>query len=292
MKRLRLFDLTRMFSDIPINGATDVKARVKNLNGLFPWRASADTSWERPSIYSKWMLSKVQKNIGRSLLDLADVVPANTAAFQAATEGIFTHTLMMHHRTYVTAKHPGSAASRGQELDGELPPKLPDLFAPELAEFYRYAIEQHCQNHTHVCTYSLKSVKRVTLTEIQLYAGELHTTDMLALPASWGTFIFVERSSFDGGLDVAALKKIYDDSKNSRVMFRLCVEIECEGSTLQRLCYTSTMMFVRSPCSCCCYCTGTEVFAITDVESNAVVQGDLNPRIATHKVLYLILLCF
>jgi hypothetical protein len=267
----------------------DVETRVKNLRGFFPWKPSgSSTHPRRPSIASILYLKFVEAGRSPPFLSRAEFIPANKVAFQAATESIFTHPLMRHHKKYVASKNPNCTDIDIKGLDGELPLKMPEIFAPDLAAFYQYAIEQHCLNHTHVCTYSLKDISKVSLTDMQWYMGAPVTANLSTGSPLRGLNVFIVPEAFAGtGVTFGnMLNKVFERVDMSRYLLRLSVEIECEGRGMVSALYRSHRSSSCAHVSLRCLSLSlAEVFAITDAESGEVLQGDLTPRRVTHQVM-------
>jgi hypothetical protein len=211
---------------------------------LFPWIPSVEPSvfprW--PSLFSMLFLKYVQRG-GRTIIS-EDIVPAFKVAFQAATDAIFTHPLMEDHKRRVAAAYP-NYTSGISKVNMEPPLKMSDIFAPDLAKFFERTIDAHRENPSLTCTYSLKSIKRATVSDIDWYMGTPRVPKLVTVSPWRGYHIFAVP---EGNAEVPPEPDVLFKLARERIdvnkyLLRLTVEVECEGKRVSIIfCQTADIL--------------------------------------------------
>lgn len=209
----------------------------------FPWRdkpldilGAGNSLWKKACIFhSKYTLNKL---LERDKVLLKDMVDGGEAAFQCAVSSIFQHSLMVKHQYGADAvpsqyiKHPGET-------------NIQEIFAPELTDFFLRAIQRHCLNPAHACTYTLHKIERAALADMEVLIGArrgqplpknahrtriFHTSMFLTISEETSARAFME--------DVGKF------STERNVSIRVAVDVQCEGNccTAEILHYVSTAL--------------------------------------------------
>lgn len=166
----------------------------------------------------------------KPFMKFSDVSPGAIAAFHSATDSIFMHHLMQLHKSQLI--HNSTESSKI-----EPPARLQELFAPDLAAFYQYAVEQHCLKAKRLCHYALENVTSAKIRDIQWYGGAPLCNE--GIETGWivpGINIFkltgtlrdnAPLQKFNTIGDYANYVRQYIDT--NKVLVRISVEVECRG---------------------------------------------------------------
>mmetsp|Transcript_59137 Transcript_59137/g.116312 ORF Transcript_59137/g.116312 Transcript_59137/m.116312 type:complete len:311 (-) Transcript_59137:110-1042(-) len=245
----------RAFSDYT-TGVDSVIRRRADLSSLWDYRLFP---WRETLPGNRMMLSPFFNIFG------VDLNEPSQKAFQCAVDGIFNHHLMVKHRDQVSSMNPTTSTPSSQEPPENVP-NLTEIFHPDLATFFKYAVEQHCLKSKHICTFELQEINGTQLRDVQFFGGAPRGNrklDSLSLSFSAGFFqAFVphEVEMLRGLSSAETVKELLKNQAKyvdlEKFLLRICVDVEC-----------------------------IEVFAITDAESGEVVQGELKPKVTSHKIM-------
>jgi hypothetical protein len=244
----RTFCVSAAVVDV-VDTKADILARVKGI-GCFPWREAqperTSLLWRLLSVGNVGFALSMFNIFGLSIADPAETFEGSKQAFRSATEGIFMHHLMQIHKTQLVSSGAKPIVPEATENSKIEPPlRLQDLFAPDLATFYQYAIEQHCLKANRLCNYSLESVDAVRVRDIQWYFGAPKQTEGIQT----NTLIFPGYNIFrlnEAAKDALRSAQQMESSEASRrylekyidtrkILIRFSLELHCTGKLHCRL---------------------------------------------------------
>lgn len=232
----------------------DILTRLTSI-GWFPWRQSPQEetlpTWRWLSMLDVSLALALRKTLEKPSISFPDVIHGSKAAFECATDGIFMHHLMqLHKQQLISAGKKPAVVNSTDNAPIEPPMRLQDMFAPDLASFYQYAIEQHCLKANRMCNYSLESINSVRIHDLQWYNGAPKMNEGIqAVKLFPGYNIFrLAGAAKDAISDLkpentSHLDKYIDVRK---VLLRISVDVECigEGTLMLRTVVVSTCTVV------------------------------------------------
>lgn len=296
MRSLRSVSDSAPAADIIVEKVIPQKKSARpNAFALFPWReVSLPPNGIVQTVHNLLSIVFVRMTtvgftMAGSLTKYSHFIAGGEAAFRCATDSIFYHQLMEKHRKQVNSLSSGTIAPETRDVAD-----LSEIFGEELQAFYRYAIEQHCLKSTYNCTYSLQSIRSVTISSMEYIKGTLidRKQKYHKQVAGPGLAYIVLTKYSETNLFTATQEERIAMSKDMsgcvnmiEGTVRVWLDVECTGSML-----LFCKGFHAIPCPLCMspsiflLTAYTEVLAIRDTATGATVQGTLLPRQVTHQV--------
>ena len=233
---------------------------------LFPWLTKPASSpfanffWSAYNQFRVFQafrsLSAVTGGNDADVAELKNMTLGSQEAMKCASAGVFQHRLMKAHYIGISTKYNKTNETVLAQMKEASDMDLTEIFDEKLKDFYLYAIQKHCLKVDRLCTYSLLSVDRALVVDLQIM---LNATRGNEIPKhdrqvnTWGVNYFINMADVEGGWkNVAKLFELFEaqvnNIKDSAVRIR--VDVDCTGVCLVALVYmfAATQSFIFVVC--------------------------------------------